>query len=257
MVTERVVSLAPSATATVAALDAADAVVGLTRACEWPAGASRPPVVGGWPNPDLDAVERLDPSVVLTCDPLQRETAAALRDRGLAVVHAEPTRLDDVFASVSEIGAAIGRPADGERLAVDLRDRVDAVRAAVPDDPSERPVVYAEEWGDPPMAAGNWVPEAVAAAGGRCPFVSPGERSHEIEAAAVEREHPDHAVFHWCGADREPAGTELRDRGWAVDPVVHVLDDSLLNQPSPRLVDGIETLAELLHGSSVPADSAR
>ena len=185
------------------------------------------------------------------------EVLSALRDRGLAVTHAAPPGLDDVFASVPEIGAAIGRPADGERLAVDLRDRVDAVRAAVPDDPSERPVVYAEEWGDPPMAAGNWVPEAVAAAGGRCPFVSPGERSHEIEAAAVEREHPDHAVFHWCGADREPAWTELRDRGWAVDPVVHVLDDSLLNQPSPRLVDGIETLAELLHGSSVPADSAR
>ncbi|SHG55416.1 helical backbone metal receptor [Halobaculum gomorrense] len=248
MVTERVVSLAPSATATVTRLDAADTVVGLTRACEWPVDGSRPPAVGGWPNPDLDAVERLDPSVVLTCDPLQRGTAAALRDRGVAVAHAEPTRLVDVFSSVAAVGAAIGRPADGERLAADLRDRAERVRATVPDDPDERPVVYAEEWGDPPMAAGNWVPDAVAAAGGRCPFVPPGERSREVDAAAVERADPDHAVLHWCGTDQEPADTALADRGWAVDPTVHVLDDSLLNQPSPRLVEGIETLAELLHG---------
>jgi len=257
MVTERVVSLAPSATATVAALDATDAVVGVTHACEPGAGGSRPSVVGGWPNPDLDAVEGLEPTAVLTCDPLQRETATALRDRGLEVVHTEPTRLADVFASVAEVGAAVGCEDAGERLASDLRDRVDRVRAAVPGGPAERPVVYAEEWGDPPMAAGNWVPDAVAAAGGCCPFVPAGERSREVDAAAVERADPDHAVLHWCGADREPGAEPLADRGWDIDPAVHVIDDSLLNQPSPRLVDGIETLAGLLHGVDVTEQSTR
>ncbi|GAA0192391.1 helical backbone metal receptor [Halobaculum roseum] len=274
MVTERVVSLAPSATAILGALDAldaaagppgresadestatdaplvADTLVGVTHACTPPAGAS-PTVVGGWPNPDLDAVERLDPTVVLTCDPLQRETADALRDRGLVVEHAEPTRLADVYAYVADVGAAVGRPGAGDRLAGDLRDRVDRVRAAVPGDPAERPVVYAEEWGDPPMAAGNWVPDAVAAAGGRCPFVPAGERSHEVDPSAVERADPDHAVLHWCGTNRSPGADTLADRDWDVDPAVHVIDDSLLNQPSPRLVDGIETLAELFHGVNV------
>ncbi|WP_348611888.1 helical backbone metal receptor [Halobaculum rarum] len=257
MVTERVVSLAPSATATVAALDATEALVGVTHACEpWDSG-SRPPVVGGWPNPDLDAVEGLEPTVVLTCDPLQRETATALRDRGLEVVHAEPTRLADVFASVADVGASIGRGDAGERLASDLRDRVDRVRAAVPQDSAERPVVYAEEWGEPPMAAGNWVPDAVSAAGGRCPFVPAGERSREVDAAAIERADPDHAVLHWCGADREPESEPLADRGWDIDPAVHVIDDSLLNQPSSRLVDGIEILAELLHDVDVAEQSTR
>ena len=257
MVTERVVSLAPSATATVAALDATEALVGVTHACEpWDAG-SRPSVVGGWPNPDLVAVEGLEPTVVLTCDPLQRETATALRDRGLEVAHAEPTRLADVFASVADVGASIGREGAGERLASDLRDRVDRVQAAVPEGRAERPVVYAEEWGDPPMAAGNWVPDAVAAAGGRCPFVPAGERSREVDAAAVERADPDHAVLHWCGADHEPESDPLADRGWDIDPTVHVIDDSLLNQPSPRLVDGIETLAGLLHDVEVAEQSTR
>lgn len=256
MVTERVVSLAPSATATVAALRASEVLVGVTHACDGADAGSRPTVVGGWPNPDLDAVERLEPTVVLTCDPLQRETADALRERGLGVVHAEPTRLADVFEYVADVGATVGREEAGERVASDLRDRVDRVRAAVPDDPAERPVVYAEEWGDPPMAAGNWVPDAVAAAGGRCPFVPAGERSREVDAATVERLDPDHAVLHWCGADRAPDRGALADRDWDIDPAVHVIDDSLLNQPSPRLVDGIEALAGLLHGVDVTEQSA-
>jgi len=192
---------------------------------------------------------------VLTCDPLQRETADALRDRGLEVVHAEPTRLTDVFEYVADVGSAVGREDAGERVASDLRARVGRVRAAVPDDPAERPVVYAEEWGDPPMAAGNWVPDAVAAAGGRCPFVPAGERSRAVDAATVERVDPDHAVLHWCGADREPDRGALADRDWDIDPAVHVIDDSLLNQPSPRLVDGIEALAGLLHGVDVTEQS--
>ncbi|QZY00033.1 helical backbone metal receptor [Halobaculum rubrum] len=255
MVTERIVSLAPSATATVAALNATEVLVGVTHACDRSDAGSRPSVVGGWPNPDLDGVERLEPTVVLTCDPLQRETADALRDRGLEVVHAEPTRLADVFGYVADVGAAVGREDAGRRLTSDLRDRVDRVRAAVPEDPAERPVVYAEEWGEPPMAAGNWVPDAVAAAGGRCPFVPAGQRSREVDAAAVERADPDHAVLHWCGTDREPGSEPLADRGWDIDPAVHVIDDSLLNQPSPRLVDGVEAIAELLHGVDVREES--
>ncbi|MFC7098192.1 helical backbone metal receptor [Halobaculum marinum] len=264
MVTDRVVSLAPSATATVGALEAVDvpdadgvatALVGVTNACEAPTGAGDPTVVGGWPNPALDAVERLDPDVVLTCDALQRETVAALRERGLTVANAEPTRLSEVFEYVAAVGRAVDAPAAGERLAASLGQRVARVETAVPDDPSERPVVYAEEWGDPPMAAGNWVPDAVAAAGGRCPFVAPGERSRAVDAAEVADAAPDHAVLHWCGTDREPSATVLADRGWRLDAEVHVVDDALLNQPSPRLVDGIETLAALLHGVAVGGEN--
>ncbi|MFC7136515.1 helical backbone metal receptor [Halobaculum litoreum] len=251
MVTDRVVSLAPSATVTLDALGAGGALVGATHACEVPADAGTVTTVGGWPNPDLDAVESLDPTAVLTCDALQRETAEALRDRGLPVSHAEPTRLADVFASVADVGRAVDDAAGGAALAAALRRRVDRVRAAVPDDPERRPVVYAEEWGDPPMAAGNWVPEAVAAAGGRCPFVAPGERSREVAPDAVAAAEPDHVVLHWCGRDRVPASGAFAGRGWDVDAAVHVVDDALLNQPSPRLVDGVETLARLLHGVCV------
>ncbi|PHQ38864.1 cobalamin-binding protein [Halorubrum persicum] len=251
MSSPRVVSLAPSATATVTALGAAETLVGVTHHCDTPddAGAAHgtesPAPVGGWLNPDLDRVAELAPDVVLTSDGLQSDLADDCRERGFAVRHREPATLDEVIATFAARGADVGRPAAGDRLAAEARDRLDRIADAVAGRP--RPTVYCEEWSDPPMAAGNWVPDAVRAAGGRYPFVEPGERSREVALATVERADPDHVIVHVCGhGDRvDPATVEERD--WAVDAPVHVIDDSLLNQPSPALVDGVERLARLLH----------
>ena len=251
MTVPRVVSLAPSATATVTALGAAETLVGVTHLCDPPAaagsahGRESPLAVGGWLNPDLDRVADLDPDVVLTSDGLQADLADECRERGFDVRHREPATLDEAVEAFAARGADVGRPEAGERLAEESRARLDRVADAVADRP--RPTVYCEEWSDPPMAAGNWVPDAVRAAGGRYPFVDPGERSREVDIGAVEAADPDHLVVHVCGhGDRIDPAT-VAERDWAVDAPVHVIDDSLLNQPSPALIDGVERLAELFH----------
>ena len=240
----RVVSLAPSATATVSALGATDRLVGVTHHCSLPAETA-PQRVGGWLTPDLDAVEELTPDVVLTSDSLQADLAETCSDRGFTVAHREPATLELAIETVAARGEDIGRPAAGTRLAVSARQRLDRVADAVAGRP--QPTVYCEEWSDPPMAAGNWVPDAVRAAGGRYPFVDSGERSHEVSLAAVERADPDHVVVHICGHGDRIDPQAIADRDWAVDAPIHVIDDSLLNQPSPALIDGIERLAGLLH----------
>jgi len=246
--TRRTVSLAPAATATLVAMDAADGLVGVTAHCDVDREV---PVVGGWLNPDLDRVDDLDPDLVLTSDALQSSVRDALEARGHEVVHLAPATLPAVIESFETLGGAVGRPEAGAALAEDARDRLARIRDRVAG--RERPVVYCEEWSDPPMAAGNWVPEAVEAAGGRYPFRDPGERSGEIAAEAVEAADPDHVVLHVCGkGDRvDPAVVEARD--WDLDATVHVLHDDLLNQPSPRLLDGVEALAARLHGVDSPA----
>jgi len=248
----RIVSLAPSATATVSALGAADLLVGVTGHCDPPDDAGRahdrdgpPETVGGWLNPDLDRVADLDPDAVLTSDGLQADLAETCRDRGLSVSHREPADLDAVVETFAARGDDVGRPAAGERLASAARERLDRVAAAVAGRP--RPTVYCEEWSDPPMAAGNWVPEAVRAAGGRYPFVDAGERSREIGLDAVAAADPDHVVVHVCGRGDRVDPATVDDRDWAVDAPTHVIDDSLLNQPSPTLIDGIERLARVFH----------
>jgi iron complex transport system substrate-binding protein len=242
-----VVSLAPSATATLAALDAAECLVGVTHHCDPPTTAgsahdTSPVVVGGWTTPAFDRVEALSPDVVFTSDGLQAEVAAECRERGLPVSHREPTTLDDVITGFRARAEAVDRPAAGDRLVAAARARLDRVAAAAADRP--RPVVYCEEWSDPPMAAGNWVPDAVAAAGGTYPFVEAGVRSREVDPEAVVAVDPDHVVVHVCGHGERVDPATVAERDW-IDAPVHVIDDSLLNQPSPVLVAGIERLAGL------------
>ena len=242
----RIVSLEPAATVTLRELGVADRLVGVTAHCRDELDdAGDPAVLGGWLDPDLDRLVALDPDLVCTGDALQTEVRDAVRDRGLSVHHTTADTLGSVIEGFSALGRAVGRGAAGERLAERSRDRLDRVRERVPE--GDRPTVYCEEWTDPPMAAGNWVPEAVMAAGGRYPFVDPGERSRPVDGTEIEAAAPDHAVLHVCGHGERVDPTTITDRTWDVDPAVHVLDDSLLNQPSPNLIEGVERLADLLH----------
>jgi iron complex transport system substrate-binding protein len=242
----RIVSLEPAATVTLRELGVADRLVGVTAHCRGELdGAGDPATLGGWLDPDLDRLDALDPDLVCTGDALQAEVRDAVRDRGIPVHHTTADTLDSVIEGFAALGRAVGRPDAGGRLAERSRDRLARVRDRVPE--TDRPTVYCEEWADPPMAAGNWVPEAVTTAGGCYPFVDPGERSRPVDGDEVEAAAPDHAVVHICGHGDRVGPETITDREWAVDPAVHVLDDSLLNQPSPNLIDGVERLADLLH----------
>ena len=241
----RIVSLAPSTTATLAALGVDDRVVGVTTHCDLDR-----PVVGGWLNPDYERLAELSPDLVCTSDSLQAEIHEQLEERGYDTYHHEPSRLADVLDGFDSLAAAAGVSEAGRRLRESTEDRLAAVDRRVEshlDAGASRPTVYCEEWSDPPMAAGNWVPEAVAAAGGRYPFVAPGERSQEVDRETIEAADPDHAVLHICGTGAQVSADRIYDREWAVDPAVHVFDDSLLNQPSPHLIAGIEQLSRRLY----------
>lgn len=239
---ERIVSLAPAATATCRELGVADRLVGITTHCRAELDDGDPAVLGGWLDPDLDELETLDPDLVCTSDALQSEVRDAIRERGIHVHHVDAGTLPEVIDGFTALGDAVGRGADGERLAARSRERLDRVRERATD---ARPTVYCEEWAEPPMAAGNWVPELVAAAGGHYPFVDPGDRSRAVSREEVEAADPDHVVLHLCGYGTQVDPTTITDRDWDVDAEVHVVDDALLNQPSPNLLDGAERLVEL------------
>ncbi|WP_396610382.1 helical backbone metal receptor [Haloferax sp. S1W] len=236
----RVVSLAPSATAILDAAGLASRVVGVTAHCFLDR-----PLVGGWLNPELDRLDAVDPDIVCTCDPLQADVAAAVRDHGYEVNHVEPATLDEVFDTFARVCAAAGDADAGARLADDCRQHLARVEDALAD--CDAPEVYCEEWADPPMAAGNWVPDVVRAAGGSYSLVDAGERSREVTGDEVAAADPDHVVLHPCGKGERGDPDAFEARGWNLDAAVHAVDDSLLNQPSPALVGGVDHLVRLFH----------
>ena len=243
---ERVVSLAPSATAIIRELDAGDLIVGRTNHSSG-SGDS----VGGWLTPDLTAIDALDPDVIITTDALQEEIATTLRAAGYETLHLEATKLVDVYENIRQIGDTIGRQDDARRLVSTLTRRFEMITSDARE--KSAPVVYCEEWQEPPMVAGNWVPELIKIVGGRYPFLNPGQRSRPIEQSTVEAAAPDHVVLHICGAGTAVDPASIADRGWEIPAIragnIHVINDSLLNQPNHRLLDGAEALYEAIHGT--------
>ena len=282
----RIASLVPSATEMLFALGLGDRVVAVTHECDHPPGASRLPhltrtvIPPGLDAAGIDAeVKRVtgegralyeldeellrdvSPDLVVTqavCEvcavSYDDVVAVAARLPGRPVVLSlDPSTLGDVLDDLVRLAGAVGEPRAGRELRAGLEGRLAAVGAAVAG--ASRPAVACLEWLDPPYTAGHWVPEMVERAGGRDVAGSPGGRSAETTWSALRRLSPSVAVVMPCGYGAEEAGREAARHRSELDelaPAVHAVDAaSSFSRPGPRLVDGVELLAHLLHPDRV------
>ncbi|MCO8270007.1 ABC transporter substrate-binding protein [Actinoplanes sp. TRM 88003] len=282
----RLVSLLPSATEIVYALGLGDDLVGVTFECDEPASArvEKTVVVGGKDTRGMapgeidayvrgrlaeggdlytlhaDALADLDPELILTQD-LCRVCALpsghvtdALEHLGCRadVVSLDPYTLDEVLGTIRAVGAAAGVEDRAEKLITGLRGRLTAVAAAVAG--RGRPRVAVVEWVDPPFTAGHWVPDLVVAAGGDPVAARGGKRSVETTYAELATPAPEIVLVTPCGFHLDGAVEQARRvvphfpdaQVWALDA------DGLIVRPGPRLVDGVEAIAAILHPGAVP-----
>ncbi len=297
---QRVVSLLPSATEIVCAIGLGERLVGRSHECDFPAGVERLPAVSTAriDGERLDAarvdaevaaavrageqlygieagtLEALAPDVVLTqtlcrvCAVEGDGVRSALRARALEaeVVELEPEGVEGVLGSILALGDLLGAAEAARAVVDDARRRLAAVSAAVAGLP--RPGVVVVEWTDPPYAAGHWVPELAAIAGGREMLGRGADPSFRTTWERIRALAPEVVVIAPCGydlartrAEATPAriaawlaGTPaLRDgRVWAIDA------NAYLSRPGPRIVEGAELLAAILHPGAVamPAGGA-
>ena len=222
---------------------------------------------------DADLLESLAPDLVITqglCDVcavstnLVEEAVRGLRSRPELLV-LNPTSLEDVLDDSVRIGDALGLGGGARRKVAALRERLGKTGEAVAG--LARPSVGCIEWLDPPFSAGHWVPEMVRRAGGRELFAGPGERSVRLEWEAVFEADPEVLVLMPCGfgAARaaEEAGALPGLPGWSDlravrDGRVWVVDaNSFFSRPAPRLVEGVEILARILHPGAFPDEPGR
>jgi iron complex transport system substrate-binding protein len=284
----------PSATEIVYALGLGDQLVGVTFECDEPASARRDKavVVGGRDTSGMSpaaidayvrarlgagedlytlhagALAELAPELILTQD-LCRVCALpsghveeALDYLGCTaeVVSLDPHSLDDVLATILTVGQHAGARPQAEYLVAALRRRLEAVAGRVAG--RRRPAVAVVEWTDPPFTAGHWVPDLVTAAGGRPVAATPGGRSVQATWEQIAAAGPEVAVVAPCGfhLDGAAAQAELAARHLPGTPVWAIDADGLVVRPGPRLVDGVEALAAMLHpgpAATVPADRIR
>jgi iron complex transport system substrate-binding protein len=219
---------------------------------------------------DRELLATLDPDLIVTQD-LCRVCAlpagdvdAALAELGCGadVFSYDPMTLDAVLSEIERLAAVVG---GGRRAAarVDrLRDRLAAVSATI--GLRRRPRVLLLEWTDPPYAPGHWIPDQLVAAGGDPLLARPGDRSTAIAWSDVAASEAEVLLVAPCGFDEAGARQQLAEvvaRPELADlPALrsgraHALDaDAWVVRPGPRLVDGVEHMAALLHPDLFPVD---
>jgi iron complex transport system substrate-binding protein len=279
----RIASLVPSATEMLFALGLGDEVVAVTHECDYPPAAAELPQLTATVLPaDLDAWEidaevkrivgegralysldeerlaELEPDLIVTqaiCEvcavSYEDVVAVAARLPGTPrVLQQDPGSIGEVLADIGRLGAAAGIELRAAALRDDLERRLAAVRAAVAGAP--RPRVIALEWLDPPFVGGHWIPEMIALAGGVDVAGPAGAKSPQVRWEELGALAPDLVVVMPCGmyaaqslaegeAHRHSIEALGAARAFAVDAA------STYSRPGPRLVDGTELLAHLLH----------
>ena len=276
----RICSLLPSATEMIAGLGMADALVGVSEECRWPADVIGKPVVttakirptelssleiddavrrairdgSSLYVVDADLIGELDPDLIVTqdlcavCAVSGAELASACPVRA-DVLSLDPRTLGDVIESVRVLAARIGAGDRGEVVAAEMRRKLDETAGAV--EGRRRLRVFFAEWLDPPFCAGHWLPEMVRIAGGCDVLGRDGEPSRSTTWPEVLELEPELIVLGPCGFDEQEAARRAATLDFPC-PTVAVDGDSYYSRPAPRLADGVQQLAHLFHPGVAP-----
>jgi iron complex transport system substrate-binding protein len=284
----RIVSLVPSATELLFALGLGPEVIAVTHECDYPPAARELPKVTRNALPSDLAPGEIDAAVRARTEqgePIYELDVALLRElrpdlivtqalcavcavsydevRALAdqldprprVIPLDPRTLGEVLGTVRTIAEATDRRDVGVDLVAEAAARIDRVRLAVR---GRTPVrVAALEWLDPVYVAGHWTPQLIEYAGGIDVLGMPGEHSERRSWEEAEAAAPEVVVVMPCGFDAARAHAEAlrhadRLRALGAREVVAVDAASCFSRPGPRLIDGLELLAHVLHPEAVP-----
>jgi iron complex transport system substrate-binding protein len=248
----RIISLVPSVTELIFALGAEDRLVGVTDYCDFPPEARRKPSVGGMVGPSLETIVVLRPDLVVATDSGNRQETFGQLDRlGIPVYLVRANRFGEVLEVASRIGELTGRASAAAALTASLRGRVEAVARAVSRRP--RPRVLYVLWPEPLIVPGRdaIVTGLIRLAGGTSITASePSDYPRfSIEAAVVRA--PEVIVLARHGTGTGPLARDKWDALTELPAVkagrVYAVDGNLMHRYGPRVVDGLEHLARLLH----------
>jgi len=284
----RIVSLVPHATELLFALGLGPEVVAVTHECDYPPAVTeiervtRDVLPAGLSAAEIDATVRertsrgeaiyeLDDEALMALHPdlivtqalcpvcaVSYDEVAELAERMPSrpqVLSLDPHTLNECLGDVQTVAQATARRERGEELVGELTARIDCIKRAVHG--RMRPRVVALEWLDPIYIAGHWTPELIELAGGQDILGFPGAPSATVSWEAVAAAEPEVVVVMPCGYDAPRAHSEALTyvselAALSAERVVAVNASAYFSRPGPRLVDGLELLAHVLHPEDVP-----
>jgi len=252
---EKIVSLAPAITEILFALGLDEKVAGVTEYCDYPPKAKDKPKVGGFSTPNTELVAAVKPDLVLAST-LQADYIRQMEGIGLTVVALEAKDLPGVLEKIKLVGRLTGKKGPAEELAGSLQRRIDGVAEKTKDLPGERrPLVLFEIWPDPLTTGGaqSFLHNLIVLAGGRNVAGGIEKDWVTLNPEAVLAANPDVIIYTHHGQSRWTAQSIAARPGWENIRAVKegrigsIEDENLVVRAGPRLVEGLEQTARLIH----------
>ena len=288
----RICSLLPSATEIAFALGLGDQVVAVSHECDYPPEASNLPVLtksaihqkihrslevdreveqrgGDIYEIDEKLLEKLKPDLILTQELChvcavsytKVKEAARVLDADTKIVSLEPTNLEEIVDNILLVGRMTGKQGEAQKLAAQMLQRINRVREKT-QTVQDKPRVFFMEWLQPLWAGGHWIPQMVDYAGGVEGLGRIGKPSHRIGWDEVVEYKPDIIVLSPCGFDAnqvmEEAHVLTSYEEWDKIPafqfsrIYAVNASAYFSRSGPRVVDGLEILAHIIHPELFP-----
>ena len=253
----RVVSLAPSNTEILYAIGAGAVLAGRDDYSDYPAAATAVPSIGNEIPLNIEAIVALHPDLVLAAGITSADDVAQLAKLGLTVyATSNAGSLDDIYHDIHAIGVLVGQVEAADQLAASMQARVDAVKTKMAAVTQHAIVFYEIDATDPskPWTAGpgSFIDQLITLAGGNNAGSGLGDKYAQISLEQLVTRNPDIIVLGSSTLGGQTPALVAARPGWGTikavkNHAVYAFDDNLVSRPGPRVVDGLEKLAALIH----------
>jgi len=261
----RIVSLAPNVTEMLFALDLEDSVIGVTDRCDWPDEAKDLECVGGFGRPNIEKLLALHPKLVIATDFERNDTAEMLSSSGICVLELRIRSFAEMFEAMRKIGQVTEKSRRAEELIEAMRGKLKMTADRFKETAtSKRPRVFVELWYDPITTVGgtSFIDEVIRRAGGINVAHNISQAYPRINPEKVIEWNPDVIVLCYMAGQRDCASQLAGRIGWADISAVRngrIIGDipsDFILRPGPRLIEGVEILAQHLYGTAVEKRAA-
>lgn len=247
---ERIVSVAPNITETIAALNAQDRLVGRTEYCDFPESVSSVESIGTLQEPNIEKIAELKPDIVIASTHFKKESLEKLEQLGIKVVvlYGEES-FDGVYETIEKVSKVIGEEEAGNKIVKDMKAKVEDVLNKVKD--AKKPVVYYVvgfgQYGDYTAGKGTFIDQLIDMAGGTNAANDVEGWKYSVEKL-VEK-NPDILI---CSKFYDSKAGIMQTNGYkdltaVKEGRLFEIDNNILDRQGPRLAEGLEELAKIIH----------
>jgi iron complex transport system substrate-binding protein len=248
---KRIISLAPNVTEIVFALGLGEKVVGVSSYSNYPAAATRLPVVINYSAPSIEKIVALKPDLLISANIVPQSVVDKLRSLHLKVLVTDPHNIKGILGDIQLVGTAAGIPAKASQVVAKLHGRIGAVETAIHHVSTHPSVYYELDKTLYTVGHGSFMDSLITMAGGANVAGSIQNPYPQLSSEKLLNANPQFIVLGDAAYGVTAAQAAARP-GWSIIAAVklhhiYAFNDDLASRPGPRVVDGLEKLAHILH----------